>query len=194
MYFSSKKYVGRSAIFGAAYTKQTAQERGFSLIELLVVLALFSIVAVACAGAMLSVIDANAKARTQKQVIESARVPFDIMTTELTELKEGSTFYISGDQISFTNRSDEDVRFRRSISDGRGVLERYKDSEWQILSGPSVDITSLSFTQVAYTGGAGQYPHVLVTMGVKSGTRIKEESSFTLQTTITQQYHAPLPF
>lgn len=165
-------------------------ERGFSLVELLVAVALFSIVAVVAAGSLMSLIDANSKARTQQVVMGNLSVPMEIMAEEMRELKQGTDFAITGggSSVTFTKEDDTEAGFRLSGTS----IERNIDGAWSNLTGADVDIVGLTFERVDYNGGTDDFPIVTISVEAKSGSRIKTESTFMLQTTVSPQYKAPV--
>ena len=166
-----------------------ADEKGFSLVELLVVITLFSVVAVVVVGSLLSLIDANAKARTQQMVLSNLSVPMEIMVQEMQLLKDGTNYDIpQSDRISFIQSDDTAVGFRLNGS----RIERQKNGTWSELTALDVEITALEFELVDYNGSADNYPVVSITIRAKSGRRIKTQSEFKLQTTVSPQYLAPI--
>lgn len=65
------------------YTQSSQHIRGFSLIEVLVSLALFAIVVTMSVGSMLVMIDANAKAQVTQTIVSNASFALDSMTRDI---------------------------------------------------------------------------------------------------------------
>lgn len=62
---------------------ETNTKKGFSLIEIMVSLAIFSIVVVVAAGALLKIIDANKKSQAMKSVINNLSYSLESMSREI---------------------------------------------------------------------------------------------------------------
>ncbi len=63
--------------------RRTQQQRGFTLVEMLVSLGLFSVVATMSVGTLLVLIDANARAQSMQLVMTNLSFSMDSMTREL---------------------------------------------------------------------------------------------------------------
>ncbi len=74
------------------------KDQGFTLIEIIVSLAIFTVVAVVAVGAYLKVIDANKKSQTLKTAINNVNFAFESMTREL---RVGSSYYCFGSLSEF---------------------------------------------------------------------------------------------
>ena len=174
-------------------------KKGFTLIEMLVSVALFSIVLVIAMGAILTVIDSNRKAQTLTSVMNNLNFAFESITRTI---KTGVDPEINGNvitvdaidltqsdfvrrKISFTRDTDADGNGRivRSIGDGNFIP----------VTAPEVNITKLTFDligasdPVADIVGPFHQPRTLVSVEgiVKIGNDI--ESNFKIQTTISQR-------
>jgi prepilin-type N-terminal cleavage/methylation domain-containing protein len=84
--------------------------RGFTLIEMLVALMIFSIVVVVAMAALVKIIDANKKSQTIQNAVVNMSFTMESMTREL---RTGSTYYCavlpSGTDISVTSLSTQNV-------------------------------------------------------------------------------------
>lgn len=69
--------------FSPAMQDDTKLHHGFLLLELVVSIAVFSMVVLAAAGVMISVFQAHAKAIALKDVLDNARFSLELMTREL---------------------------------------------------------------------------------------------------------------
>jgi prepilin-type N-terminal cleavage/methylation domain-containing protein len=75
-------------------TKQRSRQAGFTLIEMLVSIALFAIVMVVCVGALLSLVGANKKAQALESVMNNLNISLDDMARSI---REGTNF--NGQQV-----------------------------------------------------------------------------------------------
>ncbi|MCB9805849.1 type II secretion system protein [Candidatus Nomurabacteria bacterium] len=176
-----------------------SKKKGFTLIEMLVSVAIFSIVLLVALGAILTIIDANRKAQTLTSVMNNLNFAFDSITRTI---KTGVDPEISSDiitvdaidltqndfvrrKISFTRDEDED---------GNGRIVRQIDGgEYVPITAPEVNITKLSFDLIGASDppsdvtGPFDQPRTLVSVEgiVTIGQGI--ESTFQIQTTISQR-------
>lgn len=63
--------------------KKSSTQKGFTLIEIIVSLAIFTIVAVIAVGAFLKIVDANTKSQTLKTAINNVNFALESMTREM---------------------------------------------------------------------------------------------------------------
>jgi len=174
---------------------------GYTIIETLVAIAIFAVVMTVAIGALVSVIDANRKARAQKLVIDNLTIAIESMTRSI---REGSTYHCgSGGTITDVQlcpggssflalepyggspyvNSDQTV-FRLS---GEGI-ERSTDggTSYVGMTSPDITIEDLTFYTVSY-GAAGETPKVLVTITGHYEADGKTSAEFFVQTTISEQ-------
>lgn len=76
-----------------SFQKNTHSTRGFTLVEMIVSVALFSIVMLVCVGALLALVGANRKVHSLQSVINNLNVTLDGM---VRSIRMGSTFDGSG--------------------------------------------------------------------------------------------------
>lgn len=183
---------------------------GFTLVELLVAVMIFSVVMVISVGSLLSLVSANRKAQNLKTVINNLSFGLDSMTRSIrngtiyhcgaagslaveADCAAGSTFFafepFGGDPSS----SADQVVFCRGegtscSSSGTALLRSLNGGvTYAAITAPEVIIESLAF----YVVGTGRSDHiqpkvVFVVRG-HTGTEERTKSSFTIQTTVTQR-------
>jgi len=186
------------------------QSRGFTLIELMVSVSIFSIVLMMAMGTVLTILDANRKARTLTEVMNNLNFSLETMTRSLkTGVEPGVTGNANGAILSVVAIIlEEDVagdRFRREVieyqrledddSDGRGYIgQRSCDANagvytcatgsWIPITSDLVDVTHMTFS--VYSGVNNQ-PRTQ--LSIEGDVRINDKisSSFSLQTTVSQR-------
>lgn len=187
-------------------------QHGFSLIELLVSMALFIVVLTMGVGALLVLINSNAKAQNISESVSNIQFALDSMSREI---RTGFAYYCSngtettGD-ISVYQDCDKGtylsiIEGGKSLTSGnnnRRIAYRYNNSadsverkvgagSWVALTNENISITSMHFNVVGSTpnsvGGDTNQPNVTIYMtGSVSGVD-GTSSDFTLQTTVTKR-------
>lgn len=98
-----------------SYTKQN---RGFTLIEMLVSLALFAIVVTTSVGTLLVLIDANAKAQSIQIAINNLSFALDSMTRQM---RTGTDFYCGNNIATIQSSGNLRTGRRDCTSGGEGI-------------------------------------------------------------------------
>lgn len=172
-------------------------EKGFTLLEILVSVAIFSLVLVATMGAILTVLDANRKARTVVEAMNNLNFAMESITrsikTGVNPVNVGGTSAIavkandlgSGDftreHISYKLDGGQILRCVNTILDG--VCD--SGDSWVPLTSKEIVIEGLTF-KISNTTDFNQ-PKVLVNVRGKVEANEHIYSRFHLQTTISQR-------
>lgn len=169
--------------------------KGFSLIEILVSIAIFSVVMVTAAGALLATIDTNHKAQAIQSAMNNLSFALESMSRPIREGK----FYHCGNTGTLTNPQDcpggdNFFAFKRT-SDGLTVsyylsnnqIVRNEDVGTAVaVTAPEVIVQNLKF----YVNGAeAADKQSLVTIVIQGyvGEAAKIRTPFNLQTTLSQR-------
>jgi len=179
-----------------------ASYRGFTLVEMLVAVALFSIVMLIMGGALLSLVYANRKAQSLQSVMNNLNIAVDDMVRAIRMgsnyrcgsqtpvaadcTNGGSSVYITPYGSDSTNRT-QDWGF---VYDS-GTKRIYKvigNGTLIALTAPEVQITSMTFYVVGTTHGDTVQPKVVITIkGTVAGSATKVSSTFNIQATAVQR-------
>lgn len=160
--------------------------KAFSLVETLVAVALFSIIAVSMVGTITTLIAESRKVRTQKVAMDNLNAALESIAREIRNgtdpvITNGNTRIqfepergdgdsaTKSDQIVYTRSG---TQIMRSLDGG---------STWEGLTDPALTVSSLYFEQK--NTAAGAQPAVLITVVGQVGADAKTSSSFSLQTT-----------
>ena len=180
--------------------KNKIENRGFTLIELMVSISIFAIVLVMSMGAILTVVDANRKARTLSEVMNNVTFIFESITrtikTGSNPTKVGSSLRIEGiPPVSNGDFSRVPIYYRRGqASDGRGYIERcveisgvscLNSSSYKKITAPEVDVKRFNF----YIRGTSSGLQPKINMQIQGTAKASEkiQSDFSIQTTISQR-------
>lgn len=180
----------------------TSQQHGFTLIEMLVSVALFAIVMLIMGGALLSLTYANRKAQALQSVMNNLNISLDSMvrgirmgnnyrcgsaTPSVADCATGgSALYITPYGSDSAQRS-QDWGFIYDSATQR--LYKVVGSGQQIaLTAPEVKISSMTFYVVGTTRGDTTQPKVVITIkGSVTGSTLLSNSTFNIQATAVQR-------
>lgn len=188
-------------MYHCAEKKLKSTSRGFTLIELMVSVALFAVVLTLSVGTLLALVDANRKAESLKSVINNLNFGIESMTRTL---RTGDTYYCDDDVSAMPEGTLEcpDGAIGITFTDDQGVLVGYRfedtqierrtvdgvdDSGWIALTAPEVVINDMLF----YTSGNDEADNVQPTITISirgtAGTDTDTDSSFSVQSTVAQR-------
>jgi prepilin-type N-terminal cleavage/methylation domain-containing protein len=188
------------------------KQKGFTLIEMIVSLAIFTVVAVVAVGALLKIMDANKKSINLKTAINNMNFVLESMTREI---RVGTKYYYSPnvnssvtnsysttDSGGLTSGSPWLIAFTSSErGTGCNLIYAYRyngtrlqkavqsgcgndvvNSDYIDLSDPNVRIVS-SKVNVSNTG----QPMITILLKGEVGVRNKDKTEFTIQSRVTQR-------
>jgi prepilin-type N-terminal cleavage/methylation domain-containing protein len=197
-------------------TRSPKTSRGFSLVEMMVAVALFTIVAMVSISALLSVNDANRKAQTMRAIIDNLNFAVENMARNL---RVGSTYNcgtatpiasprdcINGDSsIAFEsyvgdpgNPNDQVVyRLDTDAPTNKGQIMKSGDSGSTFLpltpfvSGLASQPLVVDYLKFYVTGSAssdGKQPRVVIVIGGTASYNEKIKTRFLMQTSVSQRH------
>jgi prepilin-type N-terminal cleavage/methylation domain-containing protein len=191
--------------------------RGFSLIEVLVSLSIFTIVMTISVGVLMVLIGANAQAQNTQSIMTNLTFALDSITREL---RTGSDYYCGsssslptsgantrncasgGDAISFNeggrsltdNASSRRIAIRlnngtieRRLGNGDGDGNANEAEDWSALTSPDIVVTNMSFYVTGATRGDNKSPTATIYIEGIAGVEDGSEGRFHVQTTVVQQ-------
>ncbi|MBU6390243.1 prepilin-type N-terminal cleavage/methylation domain-containing protein [Patescibacteria group bacterium] len=176
---------------------------GFTLIEMIVSIALFSFVMLGVTAVLMNIIAADHKAEGQKVTIDNLSLTIESMARNLrtgynyAPDPAGSSCFSTGTTyIDFTDQDGKSAAYYRSDANGNpssGGQYIYKldNGIGAIMTAPEITINNLCF----YIGGAGsgQQPNVLVTIdgytsaNTAAGAKQATKSEFNIETFVSQR-------
>ncbi len=174
------------------------QQNGFTLIEMVVSLGLFTIIMFIATSAFLSIVNTDRKSRAVRIAADNLNIALEDMSRRI---KTGSTYYCGGGIGSIGNLdcgagstsiafTDQFGVTRISYRLNNNAIERQMTGEagYATVTSPEIRITGLKFvvSGSAPFPGNTQQPIVVVAIGGSLGTGTAS-STFIIQTTITQR-------
>ncbi len=182
-------------------TNKNKNKKGFTLVELIVSVGVFTIVMAISLGSVLSVMDSNRKAQNLRSVMDNLNYSLESMTRTimfgrnyhcdasilpLTSVNDCSS---GADSVAIINSSNLQVvyklvggRIARSIGGGADYY----------LTGPDVVIDKLSFRVFGssqYSNGTDMLqPQIIIVIRGHVGTKVGIQSYFTIESTVSQRF------
>ncbi len=166
-------------------TIETDRRAGFSLIEALIAVGLFSIIAVMAVGSLTSIMDANRKARVQKLVTNNVYAAVEKMTRELRESEGIQSIAANSITFLYDDQFVGPVSVTYSLNTVSGVIYRNDGSGPVAVTSSLVKVDALTFTQLNQNV-TSQRQGVLISVTGVAGTGA-ETSSFSIQTVISSR-------
>jgi prepilin-type N-terminal cleavage/methylation domain-containing protein len=179
---------------------------GFTLIEMMVSVAIFSTVMTIALGALLAMSESDRKAQTLKSVINNLNFSLDAMSRSMRtgvnyhcDVSQG-TVTVSRDcsstaatSIAFLSSDNQTIKYCRgngSTCDAAGtaVLVSKNGAAYAPVTATEVTITNLQF----YVSGAESValqPHVVILLSGTVPVSASQNSVFDLQTSVTQRLY-----
>ncbi len=158
------------------------KEQGFTLIEMLVTVVVFTTLMIIISGIFAQTLDLQRVAFNLQAIEENSRFALETMAREIrfAKLITPSTAECPGtDSLNFTHPTNGEITY--SLIDGQ--IHRTVDGIDTILTSGSVNITKLSFCVIGAEEDDNIQPKITILMSMETGA--KNPQDIDLQTTIT---------
>jgi len=173
------------------------KNKGFTLVELLVSISVFSVVMVICMGSIVVMLDSNRKSEAERSVMDNLGYTMDNM---VRSIRFGSSYHCglsgtlnqpldcpTGDTaITVLDSSGTQTTYRLS---GGAIVKTVGGVDY-ILTSPDTTIQTLTFFVLGstlYSAGDVVQPRVIITVNGIAGVNSKSQSSFNLETMVSQR-------
>jgi type II secretory pathway pseudopilin PulG len=188
------------------------KKSGFTLVEMLVSIAVFMVVMTVAVGSLVSIIDANRKAQAIKNVVNNINFALESISKDMRMGTDYSCYLNSsyvgdcsdlGIGVKYKSPKGNYVHYRfvKNPSDGQGNVQRCVEgasvncptSGWESLTAPTenINITNMNFYVFGSSKTDSLQPKVLITLEGVAGTKDTIKTVFNLQTTVTQRAREP---
>ena len=176
--------------------------RGFTLIEIMVSLAIFAIVMTIAAGSLLTIVNANRKSQSLQSVMNNLAFALENM---VRNMRTGTSYHCGslGNLGTPQNCSGgDDFLALEAVGGSSGVVsdqivyrlngsrvEKSGDGGANFLpiTAPEIEVTNLVFYVEGADSGDGEQPKIIMTIAGNAGNRPETNTSFSLQTSISQR-------
>jgi prepilin-type N-terminal cleavage/methylation domain-containing protein len=175
--------------------------RGFTLVEMIVSVFMFTIVMLVAVGALTSVLDANRRAQSNKVIMNNLHFALESMTREI---RVGTDYVVTGAQgssnFSFTDKDGCGITYDLidTNDDGNNEIVRSvdaanptctKDASTDIpLTAGEAHVTTLEFYVSGTDSGDQEQPHVIIIVRGIAGSTERTQIPFNLETFVTQRF------
>lgn len=182
--------------------------KGFTLVEIMVAVSIFAVIMVISAGSIVSIFDANKKSQTLRTVMDNLSLTMesmvrtirfgtkyhcDITTGVITEPRDCFDS-VGSDSLSVLSTDGDQISY--SLDDSR-ILREKNGTESYYLTSNDVTITDLSFWVYGSLSYADEItpgppedpaqPMVIIVIRGFAGDKPTSRSEFTLQTEVSQR-------
>jgi prepilin-type N-terminal cleavage/methylation domain-containing protein len=194
------------------YLNLKNKNKGFTLVELMVAIAVFSIVMVTAMSALLNVIDANNKARSIKSAINNISFALEGISKDM---RMGTEYSCSEDSDPLIFSDDcldggKAIRFKSSKASNTYVYYKFvivpvgdktvgqiqscvesgdtplNCNNYSAITSTEVDLKNVVF-YVLNTEDDEKQPRMIMTLSGEAGTKEKIKTAFDLQTGVSQR-------
>ncbi len=178
-----------------------ARGRGFTLIEMMVSVSIFTMVMLVSTGALLSMVDSSRKAQAQQTAFSN----MDFVLESMSRSIRVGTYYHCGEDADFQIEKDCSINPESVFAfeapggiestdadqiiyrlEGGAITREDVDGKYPITS-DDVTITNLTFRVNGSTPAANQQPIVQIVVSGFAGNTEKSKVSFSFQTSVTQR-------
>lgn len=182
--------------------KRKLSKLGFTLIELMVSVSIFSIIMVMSMGAIISIVDANRKSRSLKSAMNNLNLAVDTMSRNVKfgtnwKCDDISSDCTDGNEITFDDRFTlngvlQTVSYKFEVVNGIGRIERDIDGGpndsggYEPLTSPEIDIDDFSL-DISGIGTDNKQPFMVLKIGGVAGEKLSSQTNFSLQTAVSQR-------
>jgi len=182
------------------------REAGFTIIEMIVAVAIFSVIMVVAVGALLSVISANRKAQSLQSIVNNLNLSLEEM---VRTIRVGTTYHCgsSGDKTATQDCPDlgeSYLAFEHSGGDPLSIQDQYvyrlttdnqiersisgiNDSEFSPVTAPEAVIEQLTFYVTGTENNDNLQPRVIIIVSGYAQIDEKTRTDFNLQTAVSQR-------
>lgn len=185
---------------------RASRQKGFTLIEILVSVAIFATVMVIALGALLSMSESDRKAQTLKSVINNLNFSLDAMSRAM---RTGTNYHCNvtvlpvtgphdcsatpATSVAFLSADNQTVQYclgngSSCSPSGTAILVKKGIAAFAPLTASEVIITNLQF-YVTGAENANVQPHVVILLSGKVIVSASQTSTFDLQTSVTQRLY-----
>lgn len=183
------------------WLKKTAPAKhasGFTLVEMIVAVFIFTVVMLIAVAALVSVLDANRRAQATKSVMNNLHFALESMTREI---RTGTNYAAATpEQFSFTDKDDCDITYALDDTDGDGNDEIVRTVSAMSIECPKQSTSNVPVTATEvvvetlgfYVSGVEindeTQPNVKIILRGVAGNTQRTRVPFDLQTFITQRF------
>ena len=185
--------------------------RGFTLIEMMVSLGIFTVVLSISVGALLAMVSSNRKTQTLRSAMDNLNLAMEEMSRNIIQGRKyhcgasvlpvaniedaldctaGKEFFLAMEAHSGNSTiATDQIVYRLATTTTTGRLQKSINSgvSFNDVTAPSIKIEKLEFYVFGNAIGDDEVPRVIITIGGTAGVKEGTQSSFNIQTMATQR-------
>lgn len=163
-------------------------KKGFTLIELIVAVFIFSVLVTIAGGSFVSALNLQRRALKIKKVEENGRFILELISRELRVANPINTAnnncpVLGGSYINFQHPVNGGIEYYIV----NNQFNRAVNGVQSIISNPDVEVTRLIFCISGNSTGDNMQPRVNIILGLKAGGTETDTVTLDLQTTVSQR-------
>lgn len=164
-------------------------KKGFTLIEIMVSVAIFAVVVMIAIGSIISILDANRKAQSLNVIMNNLNFSFESM---IRDIRTGSNYLVptQNDWITF---KDKDGNYFGYYATGGVITKEYVGTPptnplpTGAITSSEVTIDAMTFKVLGNLNTGDQLPSMVLLHIKGHAGKNKTQSNFNIQTLITQR-------
>lgn len=166
-------------------TGTTERQHGFTLIELMVSVSIFTVVMMVAIGALFTIIAANKHARAVQLTMDNLHFAIDEMSRDIRTGTDYNYSAVVGNEcgnsfvFTFTSSDGDDIDYRCS---GGHIQKRVDTGSYVNMTAPEITVTHFRVYDIATS-----QPRALILIGGEAKTSGGDTTDFNLQTTVSQR-------
>lgn len=158
-------------------------KNGFTLIEFLVAIAIFSLLVSSAVFILSSTLKSQRKALALQQISDQTSYMLEYMSRTIRMAQPGTIKSAAGG-VEFESYNGETVKFFYED----GAIKQFKSGEAINLTSEDIEVTSAYFSITGIDTGDGLQPKVTIAITITSeGSKPEEQTEIRVQTTISQR-------
>lgn len=162
-------------------TKLKIQEKGFTMVELLVAMSLFMVFVVIASGSFVRAL------RTQRAVVSliAANDNGSLSIEQMTrEIRTGFGFSLTGNDLNFTNANGTQITYR--LNNSTNIIEKGEEGDnFKPITATNVRINKLNFYLQGQLDGDGYPPRITIVINISPNIPTIKNISTNFQTTVS---------
>lgn len=166
------------------------KKQGFTLIEMIVAIAVFTVVMTVTAATYLNISDIQRKANAIRAINDNVSFAMEVMSREISRGNDfnlaiaGCSYSVPCGYFDFRDRNDNQITYSLE----NNSIKRTSPGDPDLyLTSSDVVIDNMEFMIKGQELGDGWQPMVTIIINATAGEKLKIRTSFNLQTTITQR-------
>ena len=176
---------------------------GFTLVEMMVAIAVFSVVMVTAMSALLNIIDANNKARAIKVAVDNVSFALEGISKDMRMGTEYKCLDDSGVITPCSSTGNSGIQYQKSDAGGNVIIVRYlfvassglvkgkiqkeiNSDSFHDITSSEVNILKMKFYVLNANDNTKQ-PRMIMTLTGEAGVKDKIKTDFDLQTSVSQR-------